>query len=176
MENFEFEHNGEKLWYSRSLACNLIVFVRMPDHSISVLCNKRGEGCEFNKGKWNLPGGFIDFNEDSKDCAIRETFEECGVKIDKNRVVFSELLTKPHGKRQTMTAVHYAIYDYNLEAKDWVFSSKNSENEEVSEIKLLDYIDIIRSKNEKNLWVNGQIDIIHQTFKKYWREICDIND
>lgn len=176
MNNFEFEHNGKKLWYSRSLACNLIVFVRMPDKSISVLCNKRGQGCEFNKGKWNLPGGFIDFNEDSKDCAIRETFEECGVKIDKNRVIFSELLTKPHGKRQTMTAVHYAIYDYNTEAKNWTFDTNNSENGEVEEVKLIDYVDIVKTNSIKNEFVNGQVEVIHNIFNKHYKEICDLFD
>lgn len=32
--------------------------------------------------KWNFPGGGIEFGENPKDTAIRETFEEVGIKIE----------------------------------------------------------------------------------------------
>lgn len=32
-------------------------------------------------GTWATPGGHIDFGETVKQCAIRETLEECGIKI-----------------------------------------------------------------------------------------------
>ena len=79
MNNFEFEYEGKTYWYSRSLAVNCVLFYHDPlNERWYVLANKRGQGCEFNKGLWNVPGGFIDFNESAAECACRECKEETG--------------------------------------------------------------------------------------------------
>lgn len=36
---------------------------------------------EPQKGKWVIPGGYVDRGERVEDAAIRETYEECGIKI-----------------------------------------------------------------------------------------------
>ena len=42
------------------------------------------------QGTWTMPGGKLDFGEKLIDCAYRETFEECGIKINsKNTEVVS---------------------------------------------------------------------------------------
>ena len=136
MKNFSFTHNGEILWYSRSLACGMIVFKlnENNDSIISdVLINKRGQGCEFNKGKWNLPGGFIDFDEDGLDCAIRETKEECGIDLSKQECNFFKLNTKPIGHRQTMSAYYYTILTHE-EAEKLKLTNKFADPGEVDEI------------------------------------------
>lgn len=155
MQNFEFEHNGQKLWYSRSLACNVIIMRKNENNDLEVLACKRGQGCEFNKGKWNVPGGFIDFNEDAITCALRELKEETGLTIPKDRVKFFSLNTTPNGKRQTMVACHYALFDIS-ETLDWEFSYEFSEPDETEETK---WIPI----NELNqyTWCNGQLSNIH---------------
>ncbi len=158
MKNFEFEYEGQKLWYSRSLACNLIIFCKFNDTSIKVLVHKRGQGCEFNKGLWNVQGGFIDFDESAKECAIRETWEEVGIKIDKTKVRFFTLDTEPRGKRQTMVASYYAIFTED-EINDWVFSTEHSEKGEVEEIAWVNINDL------DNLnWVYGQDRMINKLF------------
>ncbi len=45
-----------------------------------VLLLKKAMGL-FGEGKWNVPGGKIRPGEDSGDCAMRETFEETGLRI-----------------------------------------------------------------------------------------------
>lgn len=158
MKNFEFEHEGKKLWYSRSLACSLVVLrYDSAENTIEVLAARRGQGCEYNKGKWNIPGGFIDFDEDSKQCAIRETFEETGVSIPEEHVMFQFLDTTPRGKRQTMVAVHSAIFP-KLQTRNWELTTENNaEKDEVSEIKWIDLRDL-----DKYDWSVKQIDNIKQ--------------
>lgn len=158
MKNFEFEYNGKKLWYSRSLACNLVVFRKFSDGAIKILAHKRGPGCEFNKGLWNVQGGFIDFDESAVQCAIRETWEEVGIQIQDKDVHFFKLDTNPHGKRQTMIASHYVIIDENT-ANKMTFSLSNCEPGEVEEIKWIDMRDL-----DKYNWIAGQQTLINEIY------------
>lgn len=159
MKNFSFTHEGQELWYSRSLACNAIIF-RINGTRVEVLACKRGQGCEFNKGLWNIPGGFIDFDEDSKQCAIRELKEETGVEVPYNQIMFISLDTVPHGKRQTMVATHAGCFDYKVTEK-WEFTTKYAEPDEVELIKWID-IDDIYAYN----WTHGQTQNIERAYKQ----------
>jgi len=38
------------------------------------------------EGTWTMPGGKLDFKESLQDCAYRETFEETGIKINKEKL------------------------------------------------------------------------------------------
>ena len=157
MNNFPFQHEGQTLWYSRSLACNLVIITTDREgKNPKVLACKRGQGCEFNKGLWNVPGGFIDFNENAINCTLRETFEETGVKIDPKThlIKFLYLDTEPRSHRQTMIASHYVHY-YDDEVKDWVFSDEWSEPGEVEEIKWIP----IKEIKDYN-WTNNQFSNI----------------
>ena len=58
------------------------------------------------KGKWALPGGFVEYNEKTEDAAVREVFEETGLKTKiKNLVgVYSDPNRDPRG--HTVTVVY----------------------------------------------------------------------
>ena len=86
---------------------------------------------------------------------MRELKEETGLTIPKDRVKFFSLNTTPNGKRQTMVAAHYALFDIS-ETLDWEFSYEFSEPDETEETK---WIPI----NELNqyTWCNGQLSNIH---------------
>jgi 8-oxo-dGTP diphosphatase len=38
------------------------------------------------EGTWTLPGGKLDFKEVLRDCAFRETFEETGIRLNKDKL------------------------------------------------------------------------------------------
>lgn len=54
-----------------------------------ILLNENGEmlfserGVEPNKGKYDVPGGFMEFGEDIFDCCIREIKEELNIALEK---------------------------------------------------------------------------------------------
>jgi 8-oxo-dGTP diphosphatase len=58
------------------LAVDLIVFT-IRDDSLNVLLVKRGE--EPYKGRWALPGGHVELDEDLPHAAVRELAEETGI-------------------------------------------------------------------------------------------------
>ena len=49
------------------------------DHGKIVLVKR---GINPQRGKWVLPGGYVDRGEEVDKAAIRETFEECGIKVE----------------------------------------------------------------------------------------------
>lgn len=167
MKNFPFEHDGQELWYSRSLACNAVIFRNNGDQ-VEVLACKRGNGCEFNKGLWNIPGGFIDFDEDSKQCAIRELKEETGVEIPYNQLMFVSLDTVPHGKRQTMVATHLGCFDYKV-TEQWKFTTEYSEPGEVELIKWIDVHNLYDYK-----WAPGQIKNIEHALNVFLSNFLEL--
>lgn len=160
MKNFEFEHEGKKLWYSRSLACSVIILRHSADYkTVEVLAAKRGVGVEYNRGKWNVPGGFIDFDENARECAIREAWEETGIKLPLDQVHFEHLDSDPHGARQTMAAIHSAVFTIE-ETERWQFTSDHSEPDEVEEIKWININDL-----DKYEWMGGQISSIKRVVR-----------
>jgi ADP-ribose pyrophosphatase YjhB (NUDIX family) len=106
MNNFEFTHERKKYWYSRSMA---VVGVIISFDEIGyryVLAGKRGKDTPDPQyiGKWCLPCGYLDFNESLEECISRETFEETGIKINKNKwQIFSIDSDPEEDKRQNVT-------------------------------------------------------------------------
>jgi 8-oxo-dGTP pyrophosphatase MutT (NUDIX family) len=157
MNNFEFEHNGKKLWYSRSLAVSLLAH-SVFDGKIRILANKRGEGAEFNKHLWNLPGGFVDFNETAEEAACRETLEETGYIINPRDISLVDLDTNPKNSwRQTMVAKFNVALEYTPEHDvNFRLTNTNGEVEDVEWIAL----DELDNYN----WVRGQKEYIKEYF------------
>lgn len=64
------------------------------------------------KGKWALPGGFVEYNEKTEDAVVREIFEETGLKTRVRSLlgVYSDPSRDPRG--------HTVSVAYILETQD----------------------------------------------------------
>ena len=63
------------------------------------------------KGAWAFPGGFMDTNETTEECAIRELEEETGLRLSKIQQIgaYSKVDRDPRGR--TVTVAYLAIVD-----------------------------------------------------------------
>lgn len=80
--------------------------------TIKVLLVKRGN--EPFKGKWALPGGFLNEDETAEECALRELKEETGLDLKPNQIyqvhTFTSLDRDPRGR--TISICFSAFVDY----------------------------------------------------------------
>lgn len=67
------------------------------------------------KGHWAIPGGFLNMDETTEQCAIRELEEETGLKIDKVQQIgaYSKVDRDPRGR--TISVAYLAIVNRPLE-------------------------------------------------------------
>jgi 8-oxo-dGTP diphosphatase len=68
-------------------ACGFVFYLNpkvvagtIPEQDGRVLLTRRS--INPGRGLWTFPGGFVDFGESVADAAVRETFEETGLKVD----------------------------------------------------------------------------------------------
>lgn len=117
---------------NRGIGVVLLALVIHNDQAY-VLCNKRGNSTSEYKDMWNLPSGYLEFNEDTIDASIRETREECGIIIPRELVKEVEHSSDPKNNRQNIIFRHIAI----LPEEYYYKPLKAENNDEVSEIRWL---------------------------------------
>jgi len=77
--------DDKKVWASRSVAVigEVVCCIDTPKgREVYILMIKRGKACPNEVGKWCLPCGYLDWDEDAADAVKRETWEETGINID----------------------------------------------------------------------------------------------
>ena len=84
--NFPVERNGHVYYVSRSMAVSLYVFCKDKNGEWCILANQRGRGAQNAQGLWNVPAGYLDYNESAEYAAKRETWEETGVNVPINKI------------------------------------------------------------------------------------------
>jgi 8-oxo-dGTP diphosphatase len=80
----------------------------------SVLLIERGR--DPYKGKWALPGGFVDMDEELENACLRELREETGIQVKKLTQIrtYGTVGRDPRGR--TISVVYYAVVEKELEA------------------------------------------------------------
>ena len=74
-------------------------------------------GCDPYKGCWAFPGGFLNMDETTEECAIRELKEETGLEITKVHQIgaYSAVDRDPRGR--TITVAYLALMEHAEEVK-----------------------------------------------------------
>ena len=69
------------------------------------------------KGAWAFPGGFLNMDETTEECAIRELEEETGLKVSTVHQIgaYSKIDRDPRGR--TITVAYLAIVDSPLDVR-----------------------------------------------------------
>lgn len=94
----------ETVWFNRSVVVLNCVFAQDSSKKWYILATKRGTA-SIEPYKWNCQCGYIDFDEDDQEAAIREAWEETGVTIDKKFMFFWKYITDP--KKDSMQNISF---------------------------------------------------------------------
>ena len=108
--------DGREIWVSRSVTIAVCI-VLVCDGQPYILVNQRGPGVPDCQGMWNLPCGYLDYDESTTEAALREVWEECGVNaLELMAVADCEFFTHPwdvsstpHDARQNVT-IHHGLH------------------------------------------------------------------
>lgn len=71
-----------------------------------VLVLKRAENDDYKPGLWDLPGGAVEFGETAESALQRELFEETGLIVENNGIIFFHTNNSQVPERQTFQAVY----------------------------------------------------------------------
>lgn len=156
IKNFKFKHHGKDFWYSRACTVTLFVFTKNSDGEWCVLANKRGDKVPDFKGHWNIPCGYIDFDESGEEAAQRECYEETNVFIPLESIKFYSAYTNPSANKQNISLHYVSIFNEDL-TNAFNLSDEHSEDGEVSEIQWIP----ISKINEYN-WAFGHDVLVNR--------------
>jgi ADP-ribose pyrophosphatase YjhB (NUDIX family) len=138
--------DGKEYWISRAPAVVAIVEVRINSgkncgHAY-VLVNQRGEKTPDYQLHWNLPCGYLDWNETAIEGCIREVYEETGLDI-RNFAVFPNPIfvnSNPSSNRQNVVLVHKFVACMAWETFEQFQSGANTNNSEPDEVNDIQFI------------------------------------
>ena len=147
-------------WFSRSCAVCLMAYAYdVKNDTYCILANKRGSGALDYKGYWNMPCGYLDYNETAAEAAVRECFEETGVKVNLGSLRFIEFSTDPNENRQNVV-FFYSAYLGNTDSQQ--LSTEHMEENEVEGIQWIPVKDV-----DKYMWAFNHDEIIKKHFDYY---------
>lgn len=143
MNNFKVIIGTKEYWVSRSMA--VVVFASHMDEYYNrfILAVKRGIGTPDYQGCWCAPCGYLDYNETLEDAAVRETFEETGLKLNKNNLKIFYIDSAISDHKQNVT-IRFQYYLNNIE--DLNLTNEYSEKNEVEEIKFINVKELNKYK------------------------------
>ena len=150
-------------WFSRSMATALFVFCKNSHGDWCVLASERGiESADFH-GMWNCPCGYLDYDETTRECAVRECFEETGVKRPSESIEFIGYEDDPITANRQNVTFRFMAKITDKVTSDFEFSKKNNEGKEVGEIAWIKLSDV-----DKYQWAFDHDKRIGEILKNNW--------
>lgn len=128
--------NGAIIWETRPVAVTGIVMkFTGVNKSPVVLVNKRGPECPDFIGCWNLPTGYLEWDESGEEAISREIKEETSISISTKFLRLYETVTDPSINKQSVVL----RYDIIPTMNSFLYPSEphieEVDKREVSEIK-----------------------------------------
>lgn len=155
---YDKDGNQESSWASRSCAVATMVLLNDEENGRwFILGNQRGTGTPDYQGYWNLPCGYLDYNETVEDAAKREVFEETGIQLQ--NIKRMGVSSDPKENRQNVC--FFFLSTLNGNPSDFPFSKDNMEENEVGGIQ---WIPVEKAKGFQ--WAFDHDNIIDSTLSK----------
>ena len=112
-ENYEVEEQYCYKYPRPAVTADCIVMTR--ESNPEVLLIERGD--DPYKGCWAFPGGFLEMDETTEQCAIRELSEETGLQLEGMQQIgtYSKVDRDPRGR--TITVAYLAVVESPMEVK-----------------------------------------------------------
>jgi len=102
----KFKNTPNKcVWISRANAIVSVVILSQGDKNY-VLLGKRGKGTPDFQGHWNIPCGYLDWDESGTQAAYRELYEETG--LDLEALMQNDIEVLQSNLKQPWHVNHYA--------------------------------------------------------------------
>jgi ADP-ribose pyrophosphatase YjhB (NUDIX family) len=139
-------------------------FFAVVDGKYSVLAEKRGEGTPDFQGMWCCPCGFLEGDENAKEGIKRETYEECGIEIEYDKIRFVEAETEPalcNNGNVTLRHTGFLGKQAKIERELWT-EDRGGEKKEVAEVAWIPLTHVDRYE-----WAFGHAEVIKE-YAKGW--------
>jgi len=158
-----------EIFHPRSVAIVATIIIKT-DENLYVLMNQRGTGTPDFQGLWNMPCGYLDWDESATEAVYREVYEETGVNLpellENNKVLKTDLEQPwytnhlPDSNRQNITLRFGAIVETD---KLPHLTNEYSEPDEVSDLRW------IKLDNVENYECAFNHPKILEDYVKTWR-------
>ena len=147
MKNFPVidKDSGREYWISRSIAAVVCITAKSIHGDSYILAVQRGKGTPDPEyiGAYCMPCGYLDYDETIAQAAQREVKEETGLTFPISDFKLVSINDNPLGdKRQNVTFRYLIKSDVPTEDLELLFTTKNSEKDEVNSIRFIKLSDI----------------------------------